>query len=175
MIGNLGWRQRLRPLRIFVALAAIWLVIAGLEPSSWIIGLPTLVFATWAIIMLTRGFLPAHRRGIRLLGLLRFAPFFAIESVRGGIDVAARVMRPRLHIDPGFQYYESRLVDPIARVVFLDSISLLPGTLSADIMDNRIKVHALDTSKDLAPSLQRLERLVAALFGEREQPHAARS
>ncbi len=173
MSGNIDWRQRLRPLWIFVTLALIWLVIAGLDPSSWIIGLPTLVFATWSILTLTRDYLPADRRGLRLRGLLRFAPFFVRESVRGGIDVAVRVMRPRLRIDPGFQYYDVRLADPIAQVVFLDSISLLPGTLSADFIDGRIKVHALDTSKDLAPSLQRLERLVAALFGE--QPDAQRS
>ena len=158
MSGNLGWRQRLRPLRILLTLTAIWLVIAGLEPSSWIIGVPALLFATWSAIVLMPDSLPGHRPGIQLGGLLRFIPFFAIESIRGGLDVAARVMRPRLRTDPGFQSYQMQLTDPIARVVFLDSISLLPGTLSADILDDHIKVHALDTSHDLSPSLQRLER-----------------
>lgn len=169
MSGNLDWHRRLHPLRIFLTLAVIWLIIAGLEPSSWIIGVPALLFATWSTMALTRNNLPTDRPGIRLGGLLLFMPFFVIESVRGGLDVAARVMRPRLRINPGFQSYEIRLTDPIARVVFLDSISLLPGTLSADLRDGVVKVHALDASSDLTPALLRLERLVGRMFGERHE------
>ncbi|MEA1051545.1 Na+/H+ antiporter subunit E [Lamprobacter modestohalophilus] len=169
MSRHLAW---LRPIRIFLTLAALWLVIAGPELSSWIIGVPALLFATWSTMTLTgdshAANRPPHRPRLRLGGLLRFLPFFAIESVRGGLDVASRVMRPRLRIDPGFQSYQMQLTDPIARVVFLDSISLLPGTLSADIVNDQVKVHALDASQDLAPSLQRLERVIAHLFGEPE-------
>ncbi|MBK5940189.1 Na+/H+ antiporter subunit E [Halochromatium roseum] len=169
MSRHLAW---LRPIRIFLTLAVLWLVIAGPELSSWIIGVPALLFATWSTMTLTGDRHAAdrtpYRSRLRLGGLLRFLPFFAIESVRGGLDVASRVMRPRLRIDPGFQSYQMHLSNPIARVVFLDSISLLPGTLSADLVNDQIEVHALDASHDLSPSLQRLERVVAQLFVEAE-------
>lgn len=147
--------------------AALWVVIAGSDPSSWIIGLPTVLFATWSSFRLSLD--QPGGLGLKLPGLLRFLPYFAVESVRGGLDVAARVLHPRVNIDPVFVRYEPRLLHPIARVVFLDSVSLLPGTLSADLRDGVIEVHALDSGPELKSGLLRLERLVGRMFGERPE------
>lgn len=169
MNASLPIRNPLRVLGHLFLYAMLWLVLAGPDPLGWIIGLPTVLFASWASLSLSA---KTHRPGQarpRLWGLLRFLPFFALESVRGGVDVAARVMRPRLRIDPGFQQYRSSLSNPFARVVLLDSISLLPGTLSADMRDDVIEVHALDASSDLAPALQRLERRISRIFPEPSQ------
>jgi len=152
---------------------ALWLVIAGSDPGSWIIGIPTVLFATWASLRLNPQTTAAGRSGMRLFGILRFAPYFVFQSICGGLDVAQRVFRPTLRIYPGFQSYRPRLNDPIARVVFLDSISLLPGTLSADMRDGLIQIHALDARGDLQPELARLEAAVAMLFGERLEPTAS--
>jgi multicomponent Na+:H+ antiporter subunit E len=59
-----------------------------------------------------------------------------------------------------------RLQRPDARVFFVDGISLLPGTLSADLRDGVLLVHALDTKDAVSASLRRLEERVADLFGE---------
>jgi len=48
------------------ALALLWLVIAGSDPGSWIIGLPAVVFATWVRLLLA----PPLRHRIRLLPAL---------------------------------------------------------------------------------------------------------
>lgn len=144
--------------------AVLWIVIAGIDPSSWIIGLPTVLFASWSSLRLSSD--GSDNARLKLGGVMRYLPYFVIESVRGGVDVAARVLRPRVKIEPGFLRYQPRLANPTARVVFLDSISLLPGTLSADLRDGVIEVHALDVSADLTPGLLRLERLVGRLFGE---------
>lgn len=145
--------------------AGLWLVIAGNDPDSWVIGVPTVLLATWASLCL-RGNIDGFG-SISLSGLVRFVPYFLIESFRGGFDVARRVLRPRLRVHPGFQSYRPQLASPAARVVFLDAISLLPGTLSADMRDGAIDVHALDNRTDLTPELARLERTVGRLFGER--------
>jgi len=109
----------------------------------------------------------AHRADRpRLIGIIRFAPFFLAESIRGGIDVASRVMRPSMRISPGFRRYTLRLTGPNAQVFFLDSVSLLPGTLSADMRDGIIDVHALDVRDDIDSALRQLEARVADLFGE---------
>jgi multicomponent Na+:H+ antiporter subunit E len=59
-----------------------------------------------------------------------------------------------------------RLQSAAARLVFVDSISLLPGTLSADLQGDLVTVHALDIGDDIERSLQTLERRVADLFDE---------
>lgn len=148
-----------------ILFAGLWLVIAGSDPASWIIGLPTVLLAILGSPRLSSG--RSRPLGLRLTALLRFLPFFAFESVRGGIDVASRVLRPQVKINPGFQRYRPDLEHPAARVLFLDSISLLPGTLSADLRDGIIEVHALDVTSDLTPELRRLERMIGRLFGEK--------
>lgn len=158
-----------RPVRLvtrFMLLAGLWMVIVDADPSSWMIGIPTVGLATWVSLRLSDRRVSIQPTRLKLIGLIRFLPYFALDSLRGGIDVASRVMRPRLNIDPGFQRYVPRLSNPSAQVVFLDSISLLPGTLSADLRDGVIEVHALDVRSDLTPELLRLERLVAGVFGE---------
>lgn len=142
--------------------AALWLVLAGRDPASWVVGAPMALAAAIASLALRRG----PRSGLSARGFWRFAPFFVTESLRGGLDVAARVLRPRLAIAPGFQRYPLHLRDQGARVFFFSAISLLPGTLSADVRDGVVLVHALDNRLDLGPELARLEARVAALFGE---------
>ena len=145
-----------------ILFAVLWLVIAGSDPASWIIGAPVVLMAT---IYGERLAIPP-RRGLSPVAVLAFLPYFLWQSLLGGLDVAKRVLRPRLDIAPGFLRYPVRLSDPDARVFFLDSISLLPGTLSADMRGGIIEVHALDASIDFAPELADLERRVATLFGE---------
>ncbi len=142
--------------------AAVWVVIAGADPASAIIGVPAVAAAAWASWRLTAG------PGIRLSpwGALRFVPYFIYESVRGGIDVASRVLGPRVRVDPGCHDYRLSLSSPGARVFFVDLVSLLPGTLSADLEGDVVTIHALDQGSDMAGDLSQLERRVAALFAE---------
>lgn len=142
--------------------ALLWLVIAGPSLEAALIGVPTVLFAAW-----TRYRLAArHPRSWSPRGALLFIPYFVVESVKGGVDVALRVMQPRMPIAPGLHRYRTRLCDHAARATFLNCISLLPGTLSADVQRDIVTVHALDREADILGDLERLERRVAALFGE---------
>ncbi len=76
-----------------------------------------------------------------LLGLLRFLAMFVVESVRGGVDVARRTLGCRLRIRPGFRRYRLHLHDPRARVLLVNCISLLPGTLTSNLDGEHVEVH----------------------------------
>ncbi len=143
--------------------ALLWLVLAGTDPLSWIVGVPAVLLATYTAARLST-LVGADPRPLQLLA---FAPFFVWESILGGLDVARRVLGPSLRIDPSLVSYRTRLKDPAARVAFLDSISLLPGTLSADFRNCVAEVHALDSDLAVVAGLKRLEGQVARLFGER--------
>ncbi|MEY6433760.1 Na+/H+ antiporter subunit E [Thioalkalicoccus limnaeus] len=146
-----------------VFFTAVWSIITGADPESWVFGIPSVLFATWVSLLLA----PAHPRTLSPLGIMRFVPYFLWGSLRGGLDVAARVLGPRLRIKPGFYRYRVRLRSRAALVVFLDTLSLLPGTLGANLDDDQHAViHSIDTSVDLEPSLKELERLVGDMFRE---------
>jgi multicomponent Na+:H+ antiporter subunit E len=142
--------------------ALIWFALTGDDWRSWMVGLPVVLVAAWSVVRM-RG---SDKQRIRLLGLLRFLPLFVWESVLGGLDVVSRVMRPRMRIAPGFLDYRMRLEDSSTRLLFVNSLSLLPGTLAADLDGDTLRIHALDLGDDLEDQLVRLERAVAAIYGE---------
>ncbi len=92
-------------------------------------------------------------------------PWFLVQAVRGGIDVAGRALRPSLPLEPDFLSYAVRLPEGSARVFFLNCISLLPGTFSAEFDGERIRVHLLAEPEKGPERLDALEARVARLFG----------
>jgi multicomponent Na+:H+ antiporter subunit E len=102
---------------------------------------------------------------LNLRGFIRFLPFFFWQSLQGGFDVARRVMDPRLPISPSFLHYVIRLPDESARLFLAGAISLLPGTLSAELTGADLQVHILDDQQPALQKLRVVENRVAALFG----------
>lgn len=67
---------------------------------------------------------------------------------------------------PGFATYPLRLHHPGARLLFANSVSLLPGTLAVDLRDDCLAIHALDRDSDFTAELRRVESAVGRVFGE---------
>ncbi|MCG8017098.1 MAG: Na+/H+ antiporter subunit E [Candidatus Thiodiazotropha sp. 'RUGA'] len=149
-------------LSILALLSLLWLLLTGEDWSSWLVGLPVVILATWSILLLRA---PTEGR-FNLMGFFRFLPYFIWESVLGGIDVASRVVGPKMRIAPGFLSYQMRLSHPSARRLFVNSLSLLPGTLAADLDGDTLQIHALDRAIDPDAELKRLEQMVSAVYGE---------
>ena len=67
-------------------------------------------------------------------------------------------------LDPGLVSYATLLPEGSARIFFVNSISLLPGTLSAELQGNRVTIHTLDRGLPIWANIQKLEYHVAALM-----------
>lgn len=141
--------------------ALLWWVLSEGAPGSWAVGAPIVLASTLFSLALAR---PTRWSPV---GLLRFVPFFLWRSLRGGVDVAWRACVPSLPIAPDILTYRLRLPPGRARVFMTAVISLLPGTLSAEILRNNLCVHVLDRRVSDETDLLRLEERVAALFGIR--------
>ncbi len=154
VISNLrvGWLRA-------VVFALIWWILVDGELSSWPVGVPVVIIATLVSIML----LPPTSGSLK--GLIRFVPFFLWHSLRGGVDVLRRVMHPQLLISPKIYDYRWRLQTDLSRVLMVNVVSLLPGTLSVDLDDEYLRIHVLDQTGDFASELAVIEVRVAELFG----------
>ncbi len=152
-------------LRIFVTrilgFTAGWLVLTAGETRA-----PALAaFFVLASAYMSVRFLPV-RLFPRVLGLARFGLYFVKQSVVGGLDVARRALSPALPLAPDLIEFESRFKPESAPLLFTAGlVSLLPGTLCAEIKGSRLWVHTVDRTKPVARHLQELETEVAALFG----------
>lgn len=164
--GRRGWRSLLVTCG---ALGLVWGGLTGWDAASWVFGLPVVAMATALVFAFPAA--PAWRLSIR--GALRFAAWFAVASARGSLDVAARAVAWRMPLSPGFRSYRTGLPPGPARIVFANAITLLPGTLSADLKGDRLDVHMLDARCDLDAELAPLEARVRGLFALPDAPALA--
>ena len=86
----------------------------------------------------------------RLLGYLLWLSW---EIVKSNVDVARRILSPSLPIAPAVRWLPANQRSELTRVMYADSITLTPGTLSIDLTDEAVEVHALNEG-----SLDELER-----------------
>lgn len=145
-------------MQIFVVLVLLWLLLNGLD--RFLAGLLAAAagagLGAWLVSGQPHPWKP-HR-------LLWFAGFFLWESFKGGVDVAWRAMHPALSIDPCFSSHCIKLPAGQPRTLMVATVSLLPGTLSADLGENGrdLEVHAL--MPQAMASVERLEAWIAWLF-----------
>lgn len=151
-----------------VVLAFFWALLTDFRSDALVFGLPA-VLAAAALVFLGPA---APNWQLSLRGAVAFVLWFAVQSVRGAIDVARRAFTPSLPLHPGFRAYRTSLPEGAPRILFLNTITLLPGTLSAEIMGEDITVHMLDIRADLEADLHDLERRVATLFALKPETKA---
>jgi multicomponent Na+:H+ antiporter subunit E len=164
--GNLHARGRSAALVTrLVLLALLWVTLVEGHPQGLSVGLLVLPLVAWASLV----FEPS--RGARLLplALLRLLPLFAWQAVRGSFEVARRALHPRLPIAPGCLRVRCHVQDEAARRFLAHVVSLVPGSLAAEVQGDWLTLHLLDASPvkraTALAQLRELEARVAHAFG----------
>jgi multicomponent Na+:H+ antiporter subunit E len=142
-----------------VLFALLWWILTDGAMGSWLVGVPVVLFTTLVSVVLLPQF------SWSLPGIARFVPFFLWRSLYGGVDVARRALHPRLPISPRLFDYRWRLPQGLPRVFMANTVSLLPGTLSAELDEEHLRVHVLDETRVITRELEVLEEKVARVFG----------
>jgi multicomponent Na+:H+ antiporter subunit E len=108
---------------------------------------------------------PSVGTAVSILRAVVFVPSLLLAVARANIALVAVVLDPDLPIDPDVV----RISAPegtFARALLANSITLTPGTLTLDIVDNELIVHTL-TEASKADLLEgSLARSVAFVTGE---------
>ena len=100
----------------------------------------------------------------RLFFMLVYILVFIRELLKANFDVARRVISPSLPINPGIIKFKTNLKSDYAKMVLANSITLTPGTLSIDIVDDTFYVHWIDVKstdpeqafKDVAETFEKI-------------------
>ena len=77
------------------------------------------------------------------LGLLTYLPWLFWEIAKANVDVARVILHPRLPISPRLIEFRASQEDDVGRVIYANSITLTPGTVTIDTEGEMITVHAL--------------------------------
>jgi multicomponent Na+:H+ antiporter subunit E len=158
LFGSLSSARRWSRRCIF--LLGLWWVLSEGRPTDWGFGIVVAaVAASFALHKEAGG-------NIRPTRLLRFVPFFLWQSFVAAVEVARLALNPRLRLRPSLLSYCPRLRSLEAQVFLANTISLLPGTLTADIWEGKLCLHVLIADPHVADKVAAVEERVAALFGE---------
>ena len=106
----------------------------------------------------------------RLLVLLFvYLPVFIWQLLLANLDVARRVLSPKIPLNPGFVKMKSELTGDFAKLMLANSITLTPGTLSVDVNEDDFYIHTVDvkgqTEAEQKAALQGpFERILGVIF-----------
>lgn len=128
---------------LFVLLSAAWLLWSGIyQPLTLTLGLVSVVL----VCFISRRMGLADDEGTPLGIAVRtflFLPWLIFEILKANVDVALRIISPRMPISPRIIRVKAGQRTDLARVIYANCITLTPGTVSVDIEGDEIVIHAL--------------------------------
>lgn len=145
-------KQKKRHLAAFwLSMMLVWLLLNA--SLSWEVLVVGAIVATLLVaIFPAYGFLFAGTQFSPETPSLVFGylSLFLRELVKSNLDVARRVIAPEVRINPGIVEIKTKLKHPTYRLILANSITLTPGTLTVDMIDDSLFIHWIDvTGKDV--------------------------
>jgi multicomponent Na+:H+ antiporter subunit E len=151
-----------------LALLAVWLLWSGYFQNAFLVVLGAISCIVVVLLALRMKLVDAEGVPIEIAWrLLRYAPWLVWQVFLANLHVARRILDPELPIHPSVIRVKPGQKRDLGRVIYANSITLTPGTVSIDIDENEITVHALtrETASDLESG--EMDRRVTRLEGAR--------
>lgn len=128
---------------LIVLLAVVWLLWSG-HYNTLLLSLGAVSLAIVVAISLRMKIVDEEGAPVQLpLRLVPYLPWLVLEIVKANVDVALRILRPGLPISPRLIRVRAGQRTDLGRVIYANSITLTPGTVSIDTDGDDITVHAL--------------------------------
>jgi len=134
---------------LFIIALIFWLLITlSLSLDNIITGIAaalvtTLLFGNHFIKGVGK-FLQPQRYG----WLLLYVFIFLWECIKANFDVAYRVLHPAMPIKPGIVKVQLGIKSNIAKTMLANSITMTPGTIAVDVIDDIMYVHWIYISSE---------------------------
>jgi multicomponent Na+:H+ antiporter subunit E len=162
--------KTLASLGLAVLLVAWWLANSGhysFDPHHRLVAYCGVGSCAFVLFLARRmGIVDLEAVPVHLLwrGLL-YVPWIVKEVVLSNIDVAKRVLSPGLPLSPEIQHLVPSQKTDLGRVLFANSITLTPGTVTLWVERDELVVHAI--AREAAASLEggAMDRRVSELEG----------
>lgn len=169
-IRQLFWGIEMSSILFFIVMFLFWLLLT-LKVTVWNIAVGA-VASLIVTIFLNRYSLKVTKKVFqiqRYFWALLYLFIFLWECLKANLDVAYRVLHPGLPIKPGIVKAKSNLTSDIAKVFLANSITMTPGTITVDIIDDNffihwIYVHSKDPEVYTHKILGRFEKFLKRIF-----------
>ena len=157
-----------------LALILLWLGLSGLmKPLILILGAISVILSVGLAARLgiiDRETSPYHR----ILAFIRYTPYLISEILKANLTVLKAILSPDLDIHPTLVKVPSRCKSDLAKVIFANSITLTPGTVTVRVDDDTMLVHGLYDADAQPDAFEEMERR-ASLAGDGSSSKESRS
>ncbi len=139
----------LQKLGLFVALCVAWILWSGyFKPLLLGLGLASALVCTYLALRMRKA--DGEGSQFKILQhvhqLATYWPWLLLEIAKSNIDVAKIILSGKLNIDPVMIRLKAGQATEMGQVIYGNSITLTPGTITVDIEDGELLVHALTQS-----------------------------
>ena len=106
---------------------------------------------------------------VKIFYMIWYLIVFIIALINSNLDVARRVLTPSLPINPGIVKFKTKLTTNYSKMVLANSITLTPGTLTIDIVDDTFYIHWIDVKttdpeKAFTDIAEQFEKILLKIF-----------
>lgn len=153
-----------RTLALVIFLAALWLLLSGyLKGLLLMFGVVSVLLVLGLAARMQVVDHEGHPYHLKPLQVLRYWGWLLVEIVKSNLDVSKRILLPSAPIDPELLRVRTSQSTGVGQVIYANSITLTPGTVSVDLEGQHIEVHAL--TRETADALRggEMDRRVTAL------------
>ncbi len=145
-------------------LATFWLINSGyFKPLLLIFGVLSVGFVIMAMMKMKKNDGESFPLIIPSWRLPHFLIWMIGEIVSSNIDVAKRVWLGKSAISPVIFKVTASQKSEVAKVLYANSITMTPGTITLSVIDNVFEVHALTRKAAQALKTGEMDRRVKAL------------
>ena len=159
-------KRVIHSLSLGAVLFAVWLILSG-HYTVLITSLGILSCAVVVSIMQRMDLIDHEGHPIHVTwGALTYIPWLIKEIVKSNLDVLRIILSPTLSATPTLVRVKASQTSDLGKVIYANSITLTPGTISVDVANGEILVHALtrEGAEDLLNG--EMDRRVTKMVGE---------
>lgn len=150
-------------------LSVFWLLLSGyIQPLLLSFGVVSVFIVVFVLRRMDSLDSEPQKLG-SVWGILRYFSWLLGQIVTSSIDVTKLIWSPARQISPSLAKISVNNVPKTSRVLYTNSITLTPGTLSVDLQDDEITVHALQASSISELNEGSMEKKITSLWGEHQE------
>ena len=158
-----------RRLVFVLVLAALWLLLSGYFTKATLVafGVFSVAFTLWFSDRAE----VVDREGVPTAifpCILGYTAWLFLEIGKSNVMVAREVLKPTINLAPKLFRVPATQPSDLTRTIFANSVTLTPGTVTVDVREDCLLIHALDEEfadeagiADMGAKVSRLEAGVA--------------
>jgi len=148
-----------------LAFFILWLILSG-KYNPFHMGLGLVV--SFGVAWLNSGHGHSPFRNFPLVRILGYLPWLFWRIVRASLHLTRLILHPALPINPKLIHYRTKLQGQAPIVLLGNSITLTPGTITAEVNAQELIVHAIDDESGQDLTQEHFELKIAKVFQQQK-------